>query len=99
MSEKTPKGFVKNEGINSDTSSIKLTSTTDKAAIRVIRWPELQQKIGGRSLTAVTRAEKAGKFPKRVRQGNHVGWLEHEINEYLLGLPRGTRCELLRKAE
>ena len=59
--------------------------------IRVIRWPELQQKIGGRSWSSVNRAEKSGKFPKRVRQGLHVGWLEHEIDEYLLQLPRGAR--------
>ena len=68
-------------------------STTGNPNIRVMRWPELQQKIGGRSLTAVTRDEKAGKFPKRIRQGSHVGWLEHEIDAYLLGLPRGTRYE------
>ena len=93
MSEQTPKGLVENVRINSDVSSTKPSSTTEKPTIRVIRWPELAQKIGGRSLTTVTRAEKAGKFPKRVRQGSHVGWLEHEIDEYLLALPRGTRYE------
>jgi len=69
--------------------------TADLAAtsVRIIRWPELKYKIGGRSLTSITRDEKSGKFPKRVRQGNLVGWLEHEINEYLLKLPRGTRYE------
>ena len=83
----------KNAPVDNDMSLSNPASKIGKSNIRVIRWPELQQKIGGRSLTAITRDEKAGKFPKRIRQGNHVGWLEHEINEYLLNLPRGTRYE------
>ena len=83
----------KNAPVDNDMSLSNPASTTEKPTIRVIRWPELQQKIGGRSLTAVTRTEKAGKFPKRVRQGSQIGWLEHEIDAYLLGLPRGTRYE------
>jgi len=62
-------------------------------SLRILRWPELKEKIGGRSLTSVTRDEKSGRFPRRVRQGNLVGWLEHEIDAYLLQLPRGTRYE------
>lgn len=93
MPKKTTKEYIENKQINSDTSTITPTSTSEKTTIRVIRWAQLQQKIGGHSLTTVTRAEKAGKFPKRVRQGNLVGWLEHEIDEYLLSLPRGTRYE------
>lgn len=31
----------------------------------------------------LSRAEKAGKFPKRIQLGDcSVGWLESEINEY-----------------
>ena len=75
----------------SESLSVASSSPEKHSTIRLLRWHEVQQKIGGRSLTAVSRAEKAGKFPIRVRQGNHVGWLEHEINIYLLSLPRGTR--------
>ena len=65
--------------------------TGEKPSIRVIRWAELQQKIGGRSLSTLTRSEEAGEFPKRICQGNLVGRFEHEIDAYLLSLPRGTR--------
>ena len=59
------------------------------STVRILRWSDVHPKIGGRSLSSVTRAEKAGTFPKRVRQGRHIGWLEHEIDDYLLNLPRG----------
>ncbi len=91
MPKSTPGGSTEFDSSNSDSQSSPTPSNFNQRPVRLIRWPELQQKIGGRSLTAVTRAEKAGRFPKRVRQGNQVGWLEHEVDMYLLSLPRGTR--------
>ena len=77
--------------VRSDSSPNSPSPTAKHQSVRLIRWPELQMKIGGRSLTAVTRAEKAGQFPKRVRQGNQISWIEFEVDQYLLNLPRGTR--------
>lgn len=66
----------------------------NKAGLRLIRWPELQGRLGGRSFSAVYRDEKDGLFPKRVRIGRgQVAWLEHEIDTYLLNLPRGSRSK------
>lgn len=46
--------------------------TSEIPTIGVIRWAELQQKVGGRSLRAVTQSEKVEEFPKRIRQGTYV---------------------------
>ncbi|BBO70975.1 hypothetical protein DSCA_49050 [Desulfosarcina alkanivorans] len=50
---------------------------------RVIRWPELEKRIGVSNVTA-WRWEKAGKFPKRIRLGgNSAGWIESEVDEWI----------------
>jgi predicted DNA-binding transcriptional regulator AlpA len=69
----------------------RLNTEGDTSDVQIIRWPDLQVKLGGRSLTSVTRAEKAGDFPKRVQIGQHVGWIEREVDEYILNLPRGPK--------
>ncbi len=65
----------------------------NKVGLRLIRWPEVQSRLGGRSFSAVYRDERAGLFPKRVRFARGVAWVEQEIDEYLLNLPRGTRSD------
>jgi prophage regulatory protein len=50
---------------------------------RIIRKPELFNKVG-LSDASVWRAEKEGKFPKRlILGGNSCGWLESEIDAWL----------------
>ena len=55
----------------------------EKPQIRVIKKPELRQKIPASDVT-IWRWEKLNKFPKRiVLGGNSVGWIESEIDEWL----------------
>lgn len=55
----------------------------EKPQIRVLKKPEVQQKIQA-SDTTLWRWEKAGNFPTRIRLGgNSVGWIESEIDEWL----------------
>jgi prophage regulatory protein len=50
---------------------------------RIIRKPELFEKIGLSDAT-IWRMERAGRFPKRVQLGgNSVGWLESEISQWI----------------
>jgi predicted DNA-binding transcriptional regulator AlpA len=64
-------------------------TSTQYPEIRLIGWPELKTKLGGRSYSSVLRDEKADRFPRRVRVGERgFGWYAHEIDAYLLGLPR-----------
>lgn len=52
--------------------------------IRVLRKPELRRKIG-LSDASVWRLERADKFPRRILLGgNSVGWIEGEINNWIL---------------
>ena len=49
---------------------------------RVIRKPELMNRIG-LSDASVWRMERKGMFPRRIRLGgNSVGWFESEINRW-----------------
>ena len=74
-------------------------TSTDQSEIRLLGWRELQAKLGGRSYSSVCRDEKAGRFPLRVRfgegkrgkRGERVAWYEHQVDAYLLSLPRGLR--------
>lgn len=55
----------------------------EKPQIRVIKKPELRQKIPASDVT-IWRWEKQNKFPKRiVLGGNSVGWIESEVDEWL----------------
>jgi prophage regulatory protein len=50
---------------------------------RVIRKPELFNKIPLSDAT-IWRRERLGDFPKRIKLGaNSVGWFENEIDEWL----------------
>jgi len=50
---------------------------------RVIRKPELFNKVPLSDAT-IWRREKAGDFPKRIKLGgNSVGWFENEIEDWL----------------
>ena len=50
---------------------------------RVIRKPELFNKIPLSDAT-IWRREKMGDFPKRIKLGgNSVGWFENEVDEWL----------------
>lgn len=51
---------------------------------RIIRWPELVERLGGVSKVTVWRWERDGLFPKRVKIGpNTNGWLQSEVDHYI----------------
>ena len=51
--------------------------------MRVIRKPELRKKVGYCDMH-ISRLEKAGRFPKRVKLGpNAVGWIEAEVDGWI----------------
>ncbi|MCC6713901.1 MAG: AlpA family phage regulatory protein [Gammaproteobacteria bacterium] len=61
--------------------------------MRVLRKPEVQKRTG-LSDPQIWRLENRGEFPRRVRiSANLIGWLEHEVDEWLRSRPRegGTR--------
>lgn len=67
-------------------------TSTDHSDVRLLSRQELQAKLGGRSYSSICRDEKAGRLPLRVRLGERgFGWYSHEIDAYLLSLPRGRR--------
>ena len=53
---------------------------------KLLSWKQVRELIS-LSRTQVTRLEQAGKFPKRLRAGDHqssrVMWLESEVDEYI----------------
>jgi prophage regulatory protein len=52
--------------------------------------------------STIWRMENAGRFPKRIRLGARaVGWLEHEVNQWIADQPRGCAKapETLRRRE
>jgi|GEM_PF-1293024 len=58
-------------------------NTTAPKPDRIIRKPELLNKVGLSDVT-IWRMEKDGKFPKRLRLGgNSCGWLESEIDGWV----------------
>ena len=55
--------------------------------MRILRKPEVIAKVGYSGMH-ISRLEKAGKFPARIKlnpegNGNAVGWLESEIDEWI----------------
>ena len=65
---------------------------------KLIRFPEVQEKIGGLSRTTVWRLEQKGLFPKRRKLTSRaVAWDEAEIDAWVQarnrgnGLPPGTQ--------
>lgn len=58
-----------------------MTATTP---VRMLRWPEVQARIGVSKVTA-WRWRRAGMFPEPVRLGPHVvAWPEAEVDAWLL---------------
>ncbi len=58
-------------------------------AMEIFRWPEIHKKTK-LSRTTVWRLERKGEFPKRrVLSPNAVGWLRHEVEQYLENLKTG----------
>jgi len=56
---------------------------------RVIRRPQIVEKTG-QSYSTLNKLEQQGLFPKRrCISAKCVGWLEHEVDEYLNNLPTG----------
>jgi len=52
--------------------------------MELIRWPELQKKLGGFSRLTLWRWEKEGSFPNRIRlAGGSVAWLVPEVDEWI----------------
>ena len=51
---------------------------------KIVRWAELKPILGLSRMT-IYRLESAGEFPKRIQlgSGNSVGWLEHEVEQWL----------------
>ncbi len=51
---------------------------------KIIRFKELQKKIGGVSRSTLDRWEKIGHFPKRINLGiNSVGWKLEEVEDWI----------------
>ncbi|BBO72073.1 hypothetical protein DSCA_60030 [Desulfosarcina alkanivorans] len=52
--------------------------------MKVIRWPELKEKLGGVSSVSVWRWTRDGLFPKSLKIGpNTAGWIESEVDDFL----------------
>lgn len=61
--------------------------------MKIIRVEEVMQRVQ-LSRSTIWRLEKAGKFPTRVRIGEKaMGWLEADIEQWLLACPRGTTTQ------
>jgi prophage regulatory protein len=55
--------------------------------LKILRIAEVVERTG-LSRPTIWRRERAGLFPRRRSLGgNAVGWLEHEIQEWIQGLP------------
>lgn len=56
--------------------------------MRILRIDAVVERTG-LSRTTIWRRERAGKFPRRKTLGSSsaVGWLEHEIEEWIDSLP------------
>ncbi|MGF7178403.1 helix-turn-helix transcriptional regulator [Azospirillum doebereinerae] len=63
---------------------------------RILRFKEVQSRIGGYSRMHVDRLEKAGKFPSRVQIGsNSVGWMEDDIAAWIGARTRGSHAPVI----
>tara|TARA_Y100000746_G_C15049384_1_gene263006 strand:- start:81 stop:287 length:207 start_codon:yes stop_codon:yes gene_type:complete len=47
-----------------------------------LRFPQVIVKVKS-SKSTINRAEKVGKFPKRIKWGNIVFWNSHEIEQFM----------------
>ena len=61
--------------------------------IRIIRLHEVLR-MTGLSRSSIYRMEKSGRFPPRRQLGQHaVGWLLHEVTQWIEEIGRGPRHE------
>jgi prophage regulatory protein len=61
--------------------------------VTILKLPQVQAKTG-LGKTRVYGLVKSGDFPKPVRLGKKaVGWLEHELDEWILARVRASRGE------
>ena len=59
--------------------------------MRIIRLKEVQSKTG-LGKTSIYELMKAGAFPTSIKIiGNHVGWVESEIEEWIIQLIKKNR--------
>jgi prophage regulatory protein len=49
---------------------------------RLLPWPEVERRVPY-TRQHLSRLEKQNKFPRRVRLGGKVAWLESEVNEWI----------------
>jgi predicted DNA-binding transcriptional regulator AlpA len=66
--------------------------------VRILLYKDLRQKGIPYSRQHIGELERNGRFPQRVALGGGghgggalVGWFEHEVDQHLLNLPRGSR--------
>jgi prophage regulatory protein len=53
--------------------------------LRVLQEPEVERTTGLKH-TRIWELERAGQFPRRIKIGERaVGWLAHEIEDYIRG--------------
>jgi prophage regulatory protein len=58
-------------------------TTQTKKPLRILRAPALHDKTGLKK-SHIQQLEAKGKFPKRIKLGEHAsGWLEHEVDAWL----------------
>lgn len=56
----------------------------ENAEFRIIRFNELQEKLGGISRSTIDKWEKFNNFPRRVNLGpNTIGWRLNEVNNWI----------------
>ncbi|MEH6637671.1 MAG: AlpA family transcriptional regulator [Porticoccaceae bacterium] len=74
------------------------TPNTIPSNDRILRWPEVHQRVGiCRSHAHQLVAQ--GEFPEPIKLGPRAsGWLESEINEWLVRRVAESRTDQLRKA-
>ena len=66
-----------------------ITTWRNTQMTKVIRRPQIVEKTG-QSYSTLNKLEQQGLFPKRrCISAKCVGWLEHEVDEYLNSLPTG----------
>ena len=59
------------------------TEPAPKNPRRLLRWPEVSKRYGGKSRTQTWRDVRAGRFPAPVQIGpNSVGWWSDELDAH-----------------
>jgi len=71
-------------------------SNRPAAGLRILRRAEVQQRLGIARSTLYAYLDRRSAqfkpdFPRPIRLGATTGFVEHEINEYVLGLMQARR--------